>query len=136
MARNRGFACLLFPFLLIPATGCVAVYSSRPMEITVLDPATKTPVSNVPVTVKYRQVMVLNPPQPAKGTTDTSGTVTLPMAGFEGGLYGGLIEVDAGDTKLLLTRALLKKGGIFDTGQLDVRSDDPAPFLICLQPPK
>jgi hypothetical protein len=136
MARNRGLALLFWLAVSVSATGCVAVYSTRPVEITVLDPASKSPVANVPVSVKYHQMLVVNPPQPAKGTTDASGLVTLPVASFEGGLFGGVVEVDAGDTKLLLTRALLQNGGVFETGQLDWRSGDSAPFLIGLKPEK
>jgi len=121
---------LLSLFLALTAPGCVAFYSTRPVEVTVLDPGSEEPVYNVPVSVKYHQIMVLNPPEAVHGTTDQSGVVVLRMANFE----NGVIEVLAGDTKFLLTGKMVRKGGVFKDGQLHWRSKDPAPFELRLTP--
>jgi hypothetical protein len=67
------------------STGCLVVYSTRPVDVIVTRTDTGEPAAGVPVKVYYSSMMVLNQPRDVEGTTDATGRVTLPMADFLGG---------------------------------------------------
>jgi hypothetical protein len=92
-------------------TGCLAVYSKRPVEITVTSAETGRPVADLPVTVNYTAMMVLNIPREVKGVTDKDGRVVLPVADFN---RGG-IHVDAGDYGHFLEPEQVRNGGTKET---------------------
>jgi hypothetical protein len=71
--------------LCCPAAGCLAVYSTRPVDVVVTRTDTGQPAAGVPVSVSYASMLVLNQPKDAAGTTDAAGRVTLPMADFLAG---------------------------------------------------
>ena len=74
-------------------TGCLAIYSTRPVEVVVTRADTGEPVPDLPVSVTYVYMLVPNPPKNVSGTTDANGRVVLPIADFD----SGPIHFQAGD---------------------------------------
>jgi hypothetical protein len=89
-----------------PSAGCLAVYSTRPVEVVVTRTDTGQPAAGVPVAVSYASMLVLNQPPDASGTTDAGGRVTLPMADFLGGPY-----LKAGTTRFGAPSEVVRAGG-------------------------
>jgi hypothetical protein len=98
-------------------TGCLAVYSQRPVEITVTSAETGRPVPDLPVSVNYAAMMVLNIPRDVKGVTDKDGRVVLPVADFS----GGPIHVNAGDYGHFLEPEQVRNGGTKETAAGSLR---------------
>ena len=67
-----GCCCLL-------TGGCLAAYTTRPVEVLVTDCDTGVPKAGIPVVFDYAYAGVLNPPGRAEGTTNNQGTVVLPV---------------------------------------------------------
>ncbi|HEY1187597.1 MAG TPA: hypothetical protein VGE74_08055 [Gemmata sp.] len=88
------------------SNGCLAIYSSRPVDIVVTRTDTGQPAAGVPVNVSYASILTLNQPKNAEGTTDTEGRVTLPMADFLGGP-----TLRAGTTKFWAPSEIVRAGG-------------------------
>lgn len=86
--------------------GCLAAYSTRPVDVLVIRTDTGQPAAGVPVTVSYASVMMLNQPKNVDGTTDAAGQVTLPMADFLSGPY-----LQAGTTKYWAPSEVVRDGG-------------------------
>jgi hypothetical protein len=105
--RLVGFLVLLS----CAAPGCLALYSTRPVTITVVDPDSDRPLANVPVVVEYRSMGVLNTPNDVKGVTDANGRVTLPMSDFD----DGVMLLKAGGGKFALSPEMVCNGVLFET---------------------
>jgi hypothetical protein len=75
--------------------------------ITVTNPNTGEPQSNVEVAVSYRFMGVANPPRDARGVTDKDGKVILEIADFT---QGG-IQLDVGDSVFMLEPEVVREGG-------------------------
>jgi len=89
------------------STGCLAVYSTRPVDVIVTRTDTGEPAAGVPVKVFYLAMFVLNQPRDVEGTTDASGLVTLPMADFRDGPF-----IRAGSTEFWGVEAkTVREGG-------------------------
>src|SRR5947209_3264744 len=81
-------------------SGCLAFYSTRPVEVIVTREGSLEPVANLPVTVNYPQMLILNAPKSAMGKTDQQGKVVLPLADF----YNGPIQLQAGNSPFFVDR--------------------------------
>src|SRR5262249_27925095 len=91
MVRCRTFA-FVTATLACSLTGCLAIYSKRPVEVVVTSIDPGQPVPDLPVSVDYFYAPlayfgphVLNVPEEVSGVTDGNGRVVLPIADFEGG---------------------------------------------------
>lgn len=96
-------SCVVLPGL----TGCIAFYSTRPVEIQVNDSKSSEPVSHAHVSVRYLYALVLNAPSAAAGNTDAAGIVVLPIADFD----NGRIVIGAEDTEFDIEPASVRDGG-------------------------
>jgi hypothetical protein len=112
---------LLAAFLCCPSVGCLAVYSTRPVDVLVTRTDTGEPVPGVPVKVEYLAVMVLNLPKTVEGTTDAAGRVTLQMADFWDGSY-----LQAGTTKYWAPSEVIRDGGSL-TYKPSANPEEPVP---------
>ena len=92
--------------------GCLALYSTRPVTITVVDPDSDQPLANVPVKLQYEHVMVANAPLSQDGMTNEKGRVTLPVADFD---YG-VILLRAGNSEFTLSPKDVREGAFFEKG--------------------
>jgi hypothetical protein len=104
-----------------PSTGCLAVYSTQPVDVIVTRTDTGQPAAGVPVSVSYASMMVLNQPENVAGTTDTAGRVTLPMADFLSGPY-----LRAGTTKFWAPSEAVRDGGTL-AYKPSANPDEPVP---------
>ena len=102
----RTASALMTAALCCPSVGCLAVYSTRPVDVLVTRTDTGQPAAGVPVTVSYTTMFVLNRPGDATRTTDAAGMVTLPMADFLSGPY-----LQAGTTKYWSPSETIRDGG-------------------------
>src|SRR4051794_8851553 len=107
MVRSRGMAIVTVA-LGCSLTGCLAIYSKRPVEVVVTDANTGQPVAGLPVSVDYLSMClnyfgphVLNIPEKQSAVTDTNGRVILPIADFDdgsirlqAGSYGSCIKAE------------------------------------------
>ncbi len=105
MARWRALS-LMAAALGCASTGCLAVYSTRPVDVIVTRTDTGEPAAGVPVKVFYPSMFVLNQPRDVKGTTDATGRVTLPMADFQDGPC-----LRAGSTRYAVESDTVRVGG-------------------------
>jgi hypothetical protein len=112
---------LLAAFLCCPSVGCLAVYSTRPVDVLVTRTDTGEPAPGVPVKVHYLAMMVLNMPEAVEGTTDAGGRVTLQMADFRLGPY-----LQAGTTKYAAPSEVVRDGGSL-TYKPSANPDEPVP---------
>ena len=120
MIRHR-LTALLAITLCCPTVGCMAVYSTRPVDVVVTRSDTGQPAVGVPVTVSYLSMLVLNQPKNVEGTTDAAGRVTLPMADFMSGPY-----LNAGTTKYWTPSEIVRNGGSL-TYKPSANPDEPIP---------
>lgn len=104
-----------------PSVGCLAAYSTRPVDVVVTRTNTGQPAAGVPVTVSYASMLVLNQPKNVDGTTDAAGRVTLPMADFLSGPY-----LRAGTTKFWAPSEVIRDGGSL-TYKPSANPDEPVP---------
>jgi hypothetical protein len=111
MTRRTQLACFL-ALVIGAAPGCLALYSTRPVTITVVDPESDRPLANVPVNLRYAHVMVANAPQSQDGVTNEKGRVTLPVADFD---YG-VILLRAGNSEFTLSPKDVHEGAFFEKG--------------------
>jgi hypothetical protein len=88
------------------STGCLDVYSTRPVEVIVTRTDTGEPAAGVPVKVFYLAMFALNQPRDVEGTTDATGRVTLPMADFRCGP-----DLRAGTTMYGVESDTVREGG-------------------------
>ena len=121
MVRVRMFTAAAVCFL----TGCIAIYSKRPVEITVTSAETGRPVADLPVSVSYPAMMVLNVPREVKGVTDKDGRVVLPVADFD----NGSIHVHAGDYGHFIEPEQVRNGGATGTAAWESAPATPKVFL-------
>jgi hypothetical protein len=103
------------------STGCLDVYSTRPVDIIVTRTDTGQPAADVPVKVYYMSMMMLNQPRDVEGTTDATGRVTLPMADFLGGPY-----LRAGTTPFWVPVDTVRDGGLL-TYKPTAHPEEPIP---------
>ena len=120
MVRHR-LTTLLAIALCFPSVGCLAVYSTRPVDVVVTRIDTGQPAAGVPVSVSYASMLVLNQPKDVDGTTDADGRVTLPMADFLGGPC-----LQAGTTKYWAPSEIICNGGGL-TYKSSANPDEPIP---------
>lgn len=99
-------------------TGCLAIYSKRPVEVVVTDADTGQPVADLPVivdyfklTLEYPAVGPLNVPEGVRGVTDANGRVVLPIADFG----HGSIRLQAGSYGSSIEPETVRKGGTVTT---------------------
>jgi len=107
MARCR-IAFILIAAWCVSATGCMALYSTRPVEIIATNAETGQPVANLPVSVKYEYLLVLNAPKEASGVTNANGRVILTVADFS----NGDIFLQVGDYWNNIRPTLVRDGGV------------------------
>lgn len=128
MVQCRMFA-ILAAFLSCQTTGCLAVYSTRPVDVVVTRTDTGQPAANVPVKVSYMSMMVLNKPKDVEGATDATGRVLLPMADFSCGKY-----LQVGTTKFAVETDTLRDGGLL-TYKPSANPEEPIPtYAVRLVP--
>ena len=114
MVRPRGLTTLTVA-LSCSLTGCLAVYSTRPVEVIVTSAETGQPVANLPVAVDYPLFYahyfgprVLNMPKEAGSVTDENGRIVLPIADFG----CGPIRLRAGDYGSSIKPDQVREGGM------------------------
>ena len=120
MVRHR-LTTLLAIALCCPSVGCLAAYSTRPVDVVVTRTDTGQPAAGVPVTVSYASMLVLNQPKNADGTTDAAGRITLPMADFLSGP-----SLHAGTTSYWAPSEIIRDGGSL-TYKPSANPDEPVP---------
>src|SRR4051812_45365619 len=130
MPHSRPIAIVLAGLTSLALPGCLAFYSTRPVEVVVTRAETGQPAANVPVRVEYLYMGILNPPEPAQGTTDAKGSVVLPMADFD------LISLHAAGTKFFLGADEVRKGGTLEKGMQEIFKKNEPPVSIKLIPRK
>jgi hypothetical protein len=111
MVEWRAFAVLAAALSTVQS-GCLAIYSTRPVEVTVTNADTGKPVANIPVTVEYVGMLILNVPKKAEGVTDEHGRLLLPIADFD----NGPIHLQAGGWGRSINPETVRYGSIVDTG--------------------
>jgi hypothetical protein len=111
MTRRTRLAWFV-AFIIGTAPGCLALYSTRPVTITVVDPESDRPLANVPVKLQYEHVMVANAPLSQDGMTNEKGRVALPVADFD---YG-VILLRAGNSEFTLSPKDVREGAFFEKG--------------------
>jgi hypothetical protein len=120
--------------LVLPVTctgsGCLAFYSKRPVEIVVTEPETGLPVSNIPVSVDYLYMGVLNAPKEANGKTDKNGRVILSLADFD----KGIIFLKAGNREFYVWKETVRQGGVLTQGQPAPQTDGKPNVAVKLFP--
>ncbi len=129
MVRDR-LTTLPAILLCCPSVGCLAAYSTRPVDVVVTRTDTGQPASGVPVTVSYASMLVLNQPKNVDGTTDAAGRVMLPMADFLSGPY-----LQAGTTKYWAPSENICAGGSL-TYKPSANPDEPVPTYAVLLVPR
>lgn len=118
---QRPLTTLLAVAVCCPSVGCLAAYSTRPVDVVVTRTDTGQPAAGVPVTVSYASMLVLNQPKNVDGTTDAAGRVTLQMADFLSGPY-----LQAGTTKFWAPSEVIRDGGSL-TYKPSANPDEPVP---------
>jgi hypothetical protein len=103
---------LLAAALTCSMTGCLAIYSTRPVEVTAINAETGQPVANLPINVRYSS-MLGNLPTNASSITDATGRAVLPIADFQ----NGPISICGGGYESLLSPEMVRNGGMVVTGQ-------------------
>jgi len=84
---RRWMVNLLVAALGCSSTGCLSMYSTRPVEIVATNAKTGQPVANLTVQVDYsNQLLLLNCPIKANGVTDEKGRTYISIADFEAGI--------------------------------------------------
>jgi hypothetical protein len=106
-------------------TGCLAIYSKRPVEVIATDAATGQPVAQLPVSVSYAGMLILNNPKKEEGVTDENGRLLLRMADFE----SGAIDLRAGDYGRTINPEIVRKGGIVETAIRETQTATPKVIL-------
>lgn len=129
MIRHR-LTTLLAVAVCFPSVGCLAAYSTRPVDVVVTRTDTGQPAAGVPVTVSYASMLVLNQPKNVDGTTDAAGRVTLPMADFLSGPH-----LQAGTTKFWAPSEVIRDGGSL-TYKPSANPDEPVPTHTVLLVPQ
>jgi hypothetical protein len=137
MARCKAFA-FVTAALSCSLTGCLAVYSKRPVEVVVTDADTARPVADLPVSVRYDPGMPawyfaprpLNIPQEVSGVTDANGRVVLPLADFG----SGSIRLDAGRRVCCIHPETVREGGSVTAAGYPPEIDGTSKVILQLVP--
>lgn len=81
--RVRVFVSATLAAATLDLCGCVALYRSYPITVTVTDAESDAPIAGARVELSYLYVHCLNPPEPASGSTGTDGRVEIQATTFE-----------------------------------------------------
>ncbi len=109
-------------------SGCLAFYSTRPVEVLVTRENSLEPVADLPVSVTYMGMLILNTPKQVAGKTDEQGKAVLPLADFD----DGLILLQAGNNRFYLAPDIIRKGGTLTKGEPVFGTDGRPPVSIKL----
>jgi hypothetical protein len=125
--RRQWDVIFLVP-LLCASSGC-ASYTTRDVEITVINAKSGKPEKDVSVTAQYRYMMVANAPRDVQGRTDAEGQLVLPMADFS----SGGIALQVGESTFSIDDELVRSGGKASWFR-QYNSEEQQPFIVSLAP--
>jgi hypothetical protein len=117
---RHGVLVVAVAVLSLTTTGCLAVYSTRPVEVVVTREDTGEPVADLPISVTYGYMLVANPPTNTHGSTDASGRVVLTIADFD----SGSIHLQAGDFGSSIRAEKVRAGGPVTTARWSDQAAD------------
>jgi hypothetical protein len=107
MCRLRNLWFLLAALGSIAASGCVTLYSTRPVELTVTQSGSAQPVANQPVILSYTHSKFVGAPPSVSETTDDQGRVVLPVGDVE-----FPIRLQVGQATFDVDREVVRTGGV------------------------